>query len=373
MIDTITDGSISSQLRETGLSGAGGAGFPTYPKWDQLESVDSLLVNHQESDKNCYMDKWIGREHAAELAELFEGLLAGPLERVVIGAKLADREWSRPLEKETDATVYLPDELPIDPSAESGVVFAYTEEKYQLGMENVLLQEVGEVVLGKDLPIDYGWVVQNTETLYNMHRALANEEPVLDKYVHVDGYLSDGSRVPHRMFKVPIGTSAEELLAAAGVDPNTLGAECIDRDRTLVDGGPGWCFTIQRPADRYGVTKHTNCLMLLDDELIEEHTYGNGRIDVRDPLTWDQNDHATEPVQIEPDRVHIPTVTNETYDDVVAASTPLVGFGDDVKRGEEIAKPKPNGDGFSVSHHATIDGKVADVTPREVEIRSHEI
>jgi Na+-translocating ferredoxin:NAD+ oxidoreductase RnfC subunit len=247
-------------------------------------------------------------------------------------------------------------------------VFTYTDDTYQFGMENVLLQEVAGVVLGKDLPVDYGWIVQNTETLYNAYRALADEAPVLEKYVHIDGYLSDGSRVPHRMFEAPIGTSAESLLAAAGVDPNTLG-----RDRTLVDGGPGWCFAVQRPADRYGVTKHTNCLMLLEDQLIDEHTYGNGRINVMEPLAWDHDNPATEPSQIDPDRVHIPIVTNETYGDTVAASEPIVEFGDRVTRGEKVAKQKQNSDGFSVSHHATIDGVVSDVTPREVEIRSHDV
>lgn len=87
-----------------------------------------------------------------------------------------------------------------------------------------------------------------------------------------------------------------------------------------------------------------------------------------EPLTWDHSP-ATEPSRIEPDRVHIPIVTNEAYDDVVTASTPTVEFGEYVSRGTEIAEPRSNADGFSVAHHATIDGIVSDVTPREVEIR----
>ena len=368
MGDIVDRGSISDRLRKAGLSGAGGGGFPTYPKWKRVASVDALLVNHQESEKNCYMDKWIGRERASELANLFDALLAGPLELVIVGAKISDREWTRPLEEATDGEVYLPEELPVDSEAASGVVFAYTDDRYQFGMENVLLQRVAGVVLGKDLPVDYGWIVQNTETVYNIYRALAEETPVIDKYVHVDGYLADGTRIPHRMFNTPIGTSAEELLAAAGVDADTLA-----RDRTLVDGGPGWCFAVQRPADRYGVTKHTNCLMLLEDQLIEDHTYGNGRIDVREPLSWDHTDPATEPVQVDPDRVHIPIVTNEAYTDTVVASTSVVAFGDHVERGETVAEPRSDSDGFSVCHHATIDGVVSDVTPREVEVRRHDV
>lgn len=354
-------------LQRSGLSGAGGGGFPTYAKWRSLADVDRLLVNHQESEPNCYVDKWIGREHADALAELFEALLAGPLESVVIGAKHSDRDpWLRPLEEATDATVYPPAELPIDPSSTAGVVVAYTHDTYEYGMENVLLQQTTGTVIGKDLPVDYGWIVQNTETMYNVWRALALDEPVLHKLVHVDGYRADGSRVPHRMFEAPIGTSAAALFAAAGVDPDTLAS-----DRTLVEGGPGWCFTVQRPADRYGVSKHTNCLMLLDEADVERHTYGNGRINVIEPLDWTRSDPATEPTTIDPSRVHVPIVTNETYGDLVDESAPLVEFGDPVAGGQPVAEPRADASGFSVAHHAPIDGEVADVTPREVEVRRH--
>lgn len=368
MSSVTNNGSISSQLQQAGISGAGGGGFPTYPKWRQLDSIDHLLVNHQESEANCYADKWIGRERADELADLFDFLLAGSLETVIIGAKLTDREWTEQLETVTNASVYFPEDLPLDPDNESGVVFGYTEDTYELGMENVLLQQVAGVVLGKDLPVDYGWIVQNTETLYNVYCALIDEDPMLEKYVHIDGYLADGSRVPHQMFKAPIGTSAEELLAAADINADTL-----SRDITLVDGGPGWCFKVHRPADRYGVTKHTNCLMLLDDELIEDNIYGNGRIDVRESLTWKRKNPATKPTSVDPDRVHIATVTNEKYDSEVVRSKPLVEFGDYVNRGEKVAEPQPDDRGFSVCHHATIDGVVSDVTPREIEIRGHNI
>ncbi len=367
-LDTVQHSSaeIADALRRAGLSGAGGGGFPTYAKWESLDDVEHLLVNHQESEPNCYVDKWIGREHTAELADTFDALLAAHLDSVVIGAKLTDRDpWVRPLEDATGATVYLPDDLPIDPGTTSGVVVAYTDSAYELGMENVLLQQIAGLVIGKDLPIDYGWIVQNTETVHDVWRALALDEPVLHRLVHVDGYRADGSRIPHRMFEAPIGTSAAALFDAAGVDPDTLAS-----DRTLVEGGPGWCFKIQRPADRYGVTKHTNCLMLLDEATVAQNTYGNDRISVIDPLTWSLDDPDTRPTSIDPDRVHIPIVTNETYDDLVTASTPTVEFGDRVSSGQPVAEPCRDGSGFSVAHHTPIDGQVSDVTPREVEVRS---
>ncbi len=356
---------LSQRLQRAGLSGAGGGGFPTYAKWQQAEEAHSLLMNHQESEPNCYIDKWLADEYADQFAALFTALLDSSLERVVIGAKATNRDpWLESLEAATGGTVYQPADLPIDINDTDGVVFAYTQDRYECGMENVLLQRVANTVLGKDLPIDYGWIVQNTETIYNLYRALVHDEPALRKFVHLDGYRSDGSRIPHQMFDVPVGTSVAALLDAAGIDPDSLGG-----DRVIADGGPGWCFKIQRPADRYGIQKHTNCVLLLDETTVAEHTYGNSRIDVREPLEWSLEDPATQPTSVNPDRVHVPIVTNETYGELIAESDPAVEFGDMVEKRAVLADPVEEGRGFSLTHHAPIAGQVSDVTPREVEIR----
>jgi len=364
-IGSIDPDELAPTFQRAGLSGAGGGGFPTYAKWQRIDGIHSLLMNQQESEPNCYVDKWLCEEHTEDFAALFDALLESTLERIVVSAKAVNREpWLRSLEEVTGGTVYHPADLPVDISTESGLVFAYTEDTYEFGMENVLLQTTTDTVLGKDLPIDYGWIVQNTETVYNMYRALGNDEPVLRKYVHLDGYRSDGNRVPHRMFDAPIGTSVATLLEAAGIDQDSLGD-----DRALVEGGPGWCFKIQRPADRYGVRKHTNCVLLIDGTTAAEYTYGNGRIDVREPLTWSSDDHMKEPKPVDPDRVHVPIVTNESYTELIARSEPTVEFGDMMDRGQAVAEPDGEGRGFSVAHHAPISGQVSDVTPREVEIR----
>jgi Na+-translocating ferredoxin:NAD+ oxidoreductase RnfC subunit len=48
---------LATTIRNAGVSGAGGAGFPSHAKWDRLDEVDHLLVNHQESEPNYYLDK----------------------------------------------------------------------------------------------------------------------------------------------------------------------------------------------------------------------------------------------------------------------------------------------------------------------------
>ena len=133
------------------------------------------------------------------------------------------------LEAETGGTVVPPDKLPLDIETEFGVVFAYTDAQYQYGMESVLLNVVADTVVGSDLPTDPGWLVQNTETMANIYRALTDGTPVTHTYVHVDG------AVPRYRFpEVPIGTPASALLSAAGRQPDELPSNAAP-----ASGGPG--------------------------------------------------------------------------------------------------------------------------------------
>ncbi|GAB3666311.1 NADH dehydrogenase subunit [Halopiger thermotolerans] len=355
--DVRTEG--SDLIRAAGVAGAGGAGFPSYAKWTALEDVDSLLVNHQESEPNYRIDKWLGKTKAETFAALFDVLLEQAFDLIVVSAKWKDRdEYVRELEAETDGTVIRPDELPLDRDEESGVVFAYTENTYQYGMESVLLKTVDGTVIGNDLPTDHGWLVQNTETLYNIARAFTDGTPVTRKYVHVSG------DVPRdRFLEAPIGTPASELLRAADCP-----AETLPEDAVLADGGPGWCFPVDAPPADYGVRKHTNCLLVLDADTVAENTYGEGRIDVLEADEWTDREIETEPTAtLEPSRVRIPLVTNPEPD-VVEPAEPTVEVGDHVDVGDQIARP--NADGISNPQHASIDGEVTAVSASAIEIES---
>ncbi|QLG50859.1 NADH dehydrogenase subunit [Natrinema halophilum] len=344
-------------LRNAGLAGAGGAGFPTYAKWERLEEVDSLLVNHQESEPNYYMDKWLGRERADELASLFDGLLGHAFDRIVISTKRADRdEWLGELETATDARIYEPADLPID-SDETGIVIAYTADKYEFGMESVLMRIVADVVMqGEELPMDHGWIVQNTETLFNVYRALVDGEPTTEKFVHVDG------RVPtHRFLEVPVGTPATALLEAAGRSAS------LEANEVILDGGPGWCFEIEQPPETFGVRKRTNCLLVIEESVVAENRLGSGgRVNVLAPAAWKQSSHETElTATLAPDRVEVPLITNPDFEGVVTPSEPIVQAADEVQAGEMIAQPA---DGISVAQHATIDGTVTAVDDESITI-----
>lgn len=344
-------------IRNAGIAGAGGAGFPTYAKWERLDDVDSLLMNHQESEPNYFMDKWLGREHADEYAALFDSLLDTAFEKIVVGAKEKDRgKWLQQLEEATDGKVYEPADLPVAED-ETGVVFAYTGDTYQFGMESVLLRMVGDVTIGNDLPMDYGWIVQNTETLHNLYRTLKDGAVVTHKYIHVDGDVPD-----HRFLQVPMGTPATALLEAAGT-----GADELADDAVLVDGGPGWCFEIEAPPAEFGVRKRSNAVMVLSRETVDEYTFGDDRINVIEERDWTDRDFETEPSEtLDPRYVRVPTITNPAFRGLIQPSAPIVEPGDEVEEGEVVAVPAD--EGISNTQHASITGTVTGVTEDYVEI-----
>ncbi|MDJ1430739.1 NADH dehydrogenase subunit [Halostagnicola sp. A-GB9-2] len=348
------------RIRVAGVAGAGGAGFPSYAKWDDLGRVDSLLVNHQESEPNYFIDKWLGKTKAQTLAALFDVLLEQAVfDRIVISAKWKDREkYMHALEAETDGTIVPPDELPLDREEHKGVVFAYTDNQYQYGMESVLLTVVDGTVLRGDLPMDHGWLVQNTETLINIARALSDETPTTRKYVHVSG-----ESLRDRFLEVPIGTPVSDLLNAAGLPPAERPSDAV-----IADGGPGWCFPIDTPPEAYGVRKSTNGLLVLGERTAEENELGGGRIDVLEEYDWNAWTIETEPTTtVDPSRVRIPLATNPEPD-IVEPAVPIVEIGDRVGVGDRIASP--SSDGISNPQHASIAGNVTAVSETDIEIES---
>jgi Na+-translocating ferredoxin:NAD+ oxidoreductase RnfC subunit len=358
-IERIVPADIAAALQSTGLAGAGGAGFPSYAKWEDCDALQYMLVNHQESEPNFYADKWLLETHAEEFAVFFEALLNRVLDVVVMGAKERDRtEWMGEFEAATDATIYLPNDLPIDIEQESGLVITYTDGQYQHGMENVLLEVTTDTTMGDDLPSDRGWIIQNTETLYNVYRALDDGTPVTAKYVHVDG---DVPR--HRFLEVPIGTPGMALIEATGLEPTAM-----DDDRVVLDGGPGWCFEMDHPLEAFGVRRCTNGLLVTNANTIENNRRGRDRISLLRTQDWKPAEREPEPMTLVPERVYLPLITNPAFEGIVEPSEPTVEPGDDVSEGEVIATPET--ERISITRHASIDGTVIAVTDSHIAIAS---
>lgn len=343
-------------LREAGIVGCGGSGFPTYAKY--IELLPLHVTNAQESEPGYYIDKHLHRAEAAAFAELYAWLLEQGVKKVIVGAKQKDRDWLRPLEGATGgAVVDCTGKNRCDPHAhEANVLFAYTDDRYAFGKEGALLMIVaGTKVAAGERPTQKGVIVNNTQTLLNMHRALTRGEPVTRKLVHVYG------ETKHAFLDAPVGTTADDLLRAAGSSVD----EVRERGWAVLEGGPGWFERIDDIAG-WSLTRKANSLLLVDpsyadpsakDVLSKPNQPGYPRDD--------EETHERSPrPPLEPSLVRVPLVDNPVF---AKPAVPCVSVGERVTRGQVIARPRSQE--LSVCCHAPFEGEVAEVTAADVLIR----
>lgn len=196
------------QIRDAGVVGAGGAGFPTYKK---LEApVEHVIANGAECEPLLQKDRETMRQ---DEEAFFRGLglmqqLTGA-KRVTIAVKRKNLDVAEGFRARADAAGY--------------GLLAY-EDVYPAGDEYVLVYEVtGRQVPPGGIPLAVGCVVDNVETIVNIAKA-ADGKPVTEKYLSICGAVANPLTTV-----VPVGTSIEDCLSLAG--------GCTTGDPAVLTGG----------------------------------------------------------------------------------------------------------------------------------------
>lgn len=220
-------------IQENGVVGAGGAGFPTYAKLD--ERANTILMNCAECEPLLKLHRQLLEKHAYEIMKTFQ-LVADTVgaSEAIIGIKKSYIQTVNALNQHIE-------EFP-------NMRIHLLEEVYPMGDEVVLIYEAtGRVVRPGGLPIEQGVAVFNVETIYNVYRALEENQPVTDKYVSVVAEVSNPVTV-----RVPIGCTLDEVVAQAG--------SVTIKDPVYFVGGPmmGRIGSGSEP-----VTKTTNAILVL--------------------------------------------------------------------------------------------------------------
>ncbi|MDZ7615378.1 MAG: SLBB domain-containing protein [Patescibacteria group bacterium] len=180
-------------VRDAGVVGAGGAGFPTHVKL--AGTADSLLINAAECEPLLHKDKEVLREY---VDEVIEGTVAGMelvgAQRGAIGVK----------EKYGDVIALLRKKVP------TSVSVAPLRDAYPAGDEFILVYDVlGRVIPPGGIPLAVGAVVMNVETALNVARC-ANG-PVTEKFLSVAGAVAQPVTL-----RVPLGVTLRQCVEAAG-------------------------------------------------------------------------------------------------------------------------------------------------------------
>lgn len=186
---------LSDQLRENGVVGAGGAGFPTYVK--AQSQVEFLIANGAECEPLIHKD--------AELMKHFpQGILAGMTSMMsAVGAKSGKFGIKS---KNAESLEALQHSL-----TNNKIEFVMLGDFYPSGDEYELVYTAtGRLIPAAGIPLQVGCVVNNVETLYNVHLA-EQGTPVTEKFLSVCGAVKEP-----KSFWAPVGTPFRDLIALAG-------------------------------------------------------------------------------------------------------------------------------------------------------------
>lgn len=232
---------LKAVLRDGGVVGAGGAGFPSYAKLDKR--ADTLILNCAECEPLLKLHRQMLERYAGEIVDALH-ILAEAVEAksVIIAVK---RSYGRTI-----------DAVKQHMASHPNMSLCLLPEVYPAGDEVVLIYEAtGKVVPAGGLPISIGITVFNVETVYNVAQLLSGK-PVTHKFVTVAGEVASPVTL-----RVPLGTSFQELLDLAGGVTTPHPAYCI--------GGP-MMGRLGSPFEP--VTKTTNAILVLpaDHPLIQK-------------------------------------------------------------------------------------------------------
>ncbi|MFB3779426.1 MAG: 4Fe-4S dicluster domain-containing protein [Bryobacteraceae bacterium] len=187
--------SLAERLRECGVVGAGGAGFPTSVK--AKAQVEFILANGAECEPLLHKD--------VELMQRFPEEVVAGLD-LMMEATRAKRGKFGVKGKNVRAVEAI--RACLDPGKTDLVLLG---DFYPSGDEfELVYAATGRLIPPAGIPLQVGCVVNNVETLYNVQQA-GRGEPVVRKLVSVAGAV----REP-KTFWAPVGTSFRDLIELAG-------------------------------------------------------------------------------------------------------------------------------------------------------------
>ena len=226
---------LLERIQESGISGMGGAGFPTHIKVNVKQPVDYLIINAVECEPYITADDMLMQERASDIIAGIEILvkLLSP-KAVLIGI-----EDDKPIAAAS---------LKAAIGQKDNYFVREVPTKYPSGGEKQLIQLLTnkEVPAGRR-PLDIGIVMQNVGTAFAIAQAVLDDIPLIHRVVTVAGE----TLAQQQNVLALIGTPISDLLNACGFQ--------AEPQQRIIIGGPMMGFAI---ADwSVPVVKTTNCIL----------------------------------------------------------------------------------------------------------------
>lgn len=233
-INKYTKEEFLNLLMENGIVGLGGAGFPTYVKYEP-KNINTLIVNAVECEPYITADHILAKQKCEEILEAIDAILEiNKIKEAIIAIKKENVELKQIFDNYIGT--YLKIKIKLVPNV------------YPMGWERKLIKEVTHKEYDK-YPIEEGIVVNNISTIYVIYEALKYNKPLIERIITFSGEnLQDKRNV-----LVKIGTPVSEVLEQLKVKENSV----------IVAGGP----MMGKKVEDLVVSANMNCILALEHKI----------------------------------------------------------------------------------------------------------
>ena len=199
----LTPEEIIARVQRAGVTGMGGAGFPTHVQLcpPPTAKAECVILNGVECEPYITSDYRLMMEHAAEIVE---GL------RLLMKAAKVDKGYIG-IEDNKPQAIALLSELTM---ADDHIEVVALAKKYPQGGEKQLVDAVirRQVPAPPAIPVHVGAIVQNVGTAYAVYQAVMKNKPLFERYTTVTG-----KQIAHPgNFLVRMGTPFGQLIEKCG-------------------------------------------------------------------------------------------------------------------------------------------------------------
>ena len=228
---------IKQRIKDCGIVGLGGAGFPTAVKANPPAQVETLIVNGAECEPYLTCDYRLMLEHTDEIVRGARYVAAAlGAKEIIIGIEKNKRDCVKKFEPYEDLTVCV------------------LKKQYPIGGEKQLVYVTTGIKLGLGkLPYEAGVSVQNVATCFAVCQAVELGKPLYERVVTVSGRAV---KSPKNVV-VRVGTPIKEVVEFCGGE--------ISRPKKVISGGP-MTGTALQDYDTYTHKTTSGIILMAEDE-----------------------------------------------------------------------------------------------------------
>ena len=239
----LTPEEIVERVKHGGITGMGGAGFPTHVKLcpPPTAKAECVIINAVECEPYITSDYRLMMEHPDEIVVGLQLLMkAAKVSRGYIGI---EQNKPKAIDLLSEKTANL-----------SGIEVVALKTKYPQGGEKQLVDAVTgrQVPAPPAIPVNVGAIVQNVGTAFAVYQAVMKHKPLFERYTTVSG-----KRLAHPAnFLVRMGTPMSQLIDICGGMPKG--------DNKVLAGGPMMGRSLM--TTDVPICKGTNAVTILSDD-----------------------------------------------------------------------------------------------------------